>query len=331
VTIRVGVAGYGLGGATFHGPFVQSVDGLELVAVSTSDPARAPPGVRRHDRADTLVVDPDIDLVVVTTPNPTHFPLAAAALEAGKHVVVDKPFAVTSAEAWTLRDLAARRGRLVVPFHNRRWDGDFLTVKALIEAGRLGQVMLYEVYWDRFRAERRAGWKDRPDRGVGLIWDLGPHLIDQAMVLFGRPDSILSDLETQRHDSDVNDYFQFTFRYGRMRVVAGCSTLVVQPRPRFSIHGTKGSFVKFGLDPQEAALKAGERPGDPGFGEEPEDQWGLLTLVDGSRERVPTQPGRYVDFYRGVLAAIETGAPLPVQASDAAEGMTIIEEAVGAR
>jgi scyllo-inositol 2-dehydrogenase (NADP+) len=331
MTIRVGVAGYGLGGATFHGPVVQAVHGLELAAVSTSRPDRAPPGVRRHDSAEQLVADPDIDLVVVTTPNPTHFPLAAAALEAGKHVVIDKPFAVSSAEAWTLRDLAAQRGRLVVPFHNRRWDGDFLTVKGLIESGRLGQVMLYEAHWDRFRTERRPGWKDSPDPGVGLIWDLGPHLIDQAMVLFGRPDSVLADVETQRHDSEVNDYFELTFRYGRMRAVLACSTLVAHARPRFSIHGTRGSFVKFGLDPQEAALKAGERPGDAGFGEEPEAQWGLLTSIDGGEERVPTQPGRYVDFYGGVLAAIETGSPVPVEAADAAEGLGIIEDAVGAR
>jgi scyllo-inositol 2-dehydrogenase (NADP+) len=328
MTIRVGIAGYGIGGATFHGPVVRAVDGLELVAVSTSRPERAPPGVRHHQDGDRLVADPEIDLVVVAAPHPAHFPLAAAALEAGKHVIVEKPFTVTSAEALALRDLAARRGRIAVPFHNRRWDGDFLTVKALIESGRLGEIMLYEAHWDRFRVDRRPGWKDEAGPSSGLLYDLGPHLIDQALVLFGRPESVLSDLEIQRRGFAVNDYFDLTFRYGRMRARLACSTLVVDPRPRFSVHGSEGSFVKFGLDPQEAALKAGADPLGPGFGAEPREEWGLLTRADGTRERIETQPGRYVDFYRAVAAAIETGGPAPVDPADAAEGLRIIEAAV---
>ena len=328
MTIRVGIAGYGTGGAAFHGPVVRAVEGLELVAVSTSNPDRVPAGIRRHDSAEPLVADPEIDLVVVAAPHPAHFPLAAAALAAGKHVVVEKPFTVTSAEAWTLRDLAARSGRLVIPFHNRRWDGDFLTVKALIESGRLGDVLLYEAHWDRFRLDRRPGWKDQPGPSSGLLYDLGPHLIDQALLLFGRPDFVAADLAIQRSGYEVNDYFDLGFRYGRMRARLACSTLVLEPRPRFSIHGTKGSFVKYGLDPQEAALKQGADPLAADFGREAPEGWGSLTLADGSRERIETQAGCYPDFYRAVARAIESGGSPPVDPADAAEGLRIIEEAV---
>ena len=328
MTIRVGIAGYGLGGATFHGPVVQAVPGLELAAVATSRPERAPAGVRRYDSAEALVADPELDLVVIVTPNATHFPLAGAALEAGKHVVVDKPFTVTSAEAWTLRDLAARCGRLAIPFHNRRWDGDFLPVKALIESGRLGEVLLYEAQWGRFRLERRPGWKDVSGPGSGLRYDLGSHLIDQALVLFGLPESVAADVEKQRADSAVSDYFDLTFRYGRMRARLTAATVVAAARPRFAIHGTKGSVGKYGLDPQEAALKGGASPDDPGFGEDPPQQYGILTPPDGGEERSPTQPGRYVDSYRAVAEASETGGPPPVDPVDAAEALRIIEEAV---
>jgi scyllo-inositol 2-dehydrogenase (NADP+) len=327
VTVRVAIAGYGAGGAAFHGPVIRAVEGMELVAVSTSNPDRAPAGVRRYDMAESMIGDPDVELVVVAAPHPAHFPLAAAALEAGKHVVVEKPFTVTSAEAWTLRDLAARRGRLVVPFHNRRWDGDFLTVRSLIDSGRLGEIKLYEAHWDRFRTDRRSGWKDQAGPSSGLLYDLGPHLIDQALLLFGRPDTVVADLEVQRPGFAVNDYFDLGLRYGRMRARLACSTLVVEPRPRFSVHGTLGSFVKFGLDPQEAALKAGADPRDEGFGTEPPESWGVLTLLDGRREPVETRPGCYVDFYRAVAAAIESGGAPPVEPADAAEGLRIIEEA----
>jgi scyllo-inositol 2-dehydrogenase (NADP+) len=328
VTIRTGIAGYGAGGSAFHGPVVRATEGLELAAVSTSQADRAPPDVRRYDTAEALVADPELELIVVAAPHPAHFPLAKAALESGKHVVVDKPFTIRSEEAVALAELGRECGRLVVPFHNRRWDGDFLTVKALIESGRLGEILLYEAHWDRFRAERRPGWLDLPGPGSGLVYDLGPHLIDQALVLFGLPEAIASDLEIQREGMEVNDYFEFTFVYGRMRAVLACSTLVAAPRPRFSIHGTRGSFVKFGLDPQEASLKAGADPLGAGFGVEEQEAFGIFTAVDGTQERIATQPGRYVDFYRAVAEAIRSGSESPVDPEDAAVGLAIIEEAV---
>ncbi|MDB5719703.1 MAG: oxidoreductase [Alphaproteobacteria bacterium] len=328
MNIRVGIAGYGAGGAAFHGPVVRAVEGLDLVAVSTSNPDRAPPGTRRYEHAEALIADPEIDLVVVAAPHPAHFPLARAALEAGKHVVVDKPFTIRSEEAEALAALAGARGRLVVPFHNRRWDGDFITIRDLIESGELGEIMLYEAHWDRFRPDRRPGWRDLPGPGSGLIYDLGPHLIDQALVLFGPPDSVAADLEIQRAGMEINDYFELGLRYGRKRVVLACSTLLIEPRPRFSVHGTKGSFVKFGLDPQEAALKAGADPLEPGFGEEDPDWFGTLTRLDGTRARIATRPGRYADFYRAVADAIRTNGRAPVDPVDAAAGLRIIEAAL---
>jgi scyllo-inositol 2-dehydrogenase (NADP+) len=273
------------------------------------------------------IADPDIGLVVIATPNATHFPLAKAALEAGKHVVIDKPFAVTADEADALIALAAARSRMLSVFHNRRWDGDFRTVRALVESGRLGEIMLCEMAWDRFRLERRDNWKDAGGPGTGLLFDLGSHLIDQALLLFGAPDSLAADLAVQRAEAVADDYFALTLHYGAHRVVLGCSTLVAAPRPRFALHGAGGSFVKYGLDPQEAAMDAGATPGLPGFGIE-EPRWhGIFTAPDGARETVETLPGRYLAFYEGVVRAIAGGASPPVDPAEARDGLRLIERA----
>jgi scyllo-inositol 2-dehydrogenase (NADP+) len=310
MTIRVGLLGRGMAGTVFHAPLIRAVRKLELAAAAGSAEAAA------------VIADPAIDLVVIATPNLSHFPLARAALEAGKHVVVDKPFAVTVQEADELIALAAARGRTLTVFHNRRWDGDFLTVRALLESGRLGETMLFEAHWDRHRASIKEGWREEAADGAGLLYDLGPHLIDQALLLFGAPDALAADIGVQREGAAVDDYWSITLHYGARRVTLSAAMLVAAPRPRFALHGTGGSFVKYGLDTQEAALRAGRGPGDTGFGQSSED--GMLTTPDGVTIKIPTARGNYAEFYRAVAASLADGAPPPVDAADARDGLRLI-------
>ena len=323
MTVRVGLIGYGAAGATFHAPLILGVQRLEIVGVATSRalPHALAPATRFND-PQALLVEPSIDLVVIATPNETHFPLAAAALRAGKHVVVDKPVALNPCEADELIRLADEAGRKLTVFHNRRWDGDFQTVQRVI--GRLGRVSLFEAHWDRFRPAIKPGWREAPREGSGLLNDLGPHLIDQALQLFGLPEAVTGDLAIQRPEAAVDDYFSVTLHYGRMRAVLSASTLIVNPRPRFALHGRGGSFVKYGLDPQEAALKAGALPLDTGFGEDEPRFHGTFTAPDGSAESIATQHGRYVDFYEAVADAVEADRTMPVDPVDARDGLRII-------
>lgn len=323
--IRTAIIGYGLAGRTFHAPLIQATDGLDLVAVSTSR-ADQVPGRIDVGPAEALIADPAIDLIVVASPNETHFPLADAAIASGKHVVVDKPMCVSAAEAETLIEAARRSGRLLIPFHNRRWDSDFLTVRKMMASGVLGSVKLFEAHWDRFRPEVAERWRERPTRGAGLLYDLGPHLIDQAMLLFGAPKAVTADLATQRDGAQVDDYLAVTLHYGASRVVLSASSLIADPRPRFSIHGTSGSFVMFGLDPQEGQLRASGDVLAPDFGLDP-SLHGELTAADRSSTRVPSERGEWPSFYRGVVAAIAGGAPPPVVPEDALMGLRIIEAA----
>lgn len=325
--IRSGLIGFGLGGTAFHAPLIEAVDGIELAAVATSRAEavrRAYPGAVVTD-AEALIADPTIDLVVISTPNATHFPLAQAALAAGKHVVIDKPLTPSAAEAEALIAQAEASARLVVPFHNRRWDSDFLTVQELIARGQLGEILLFEAHWDRFRPDLAQAWKEAP--GAGQLLDLGPHMIDQLLVLFGMPEAVSADVVGQRGNSPVDDYFALTLFYGTRRVVLASSRMVAAPRPRFAIHGRGGSFVKYGLDPQEAAMRAGGSVRDPGHGIEDPAQHGVLTLPDGTRETIVSARGDYRRFYAGVAAAIRGEAAVPVAAEDALAGLRLIEAA----
>lgn len=323
--IRAGLIGFGLGGTAFHAPLIAAVDGLELAAVATSrtEAVQAAYPETAVTTAEALIADPAIDLVVISTPNPTHFPLAQAALAAGKHVVIDKPLTPSAAEADTLIAQAASAGRLLVPFHNRRWDSDFLAVRALVESGRLGEILLFEAHWDRFRPDLAQAWKEAP--GAGQLLDLGPHMLDQVLVLFGMPEAIGADIAGQRGNSPVDDYFVLTLYYGARRVVLASSRMIAAPRPRFGIHGRGGSFVKYGLDPQETAMRAGGSVLDPGHGIEDPAQHGVLTLPDGTHETIASERGDYRRFYAGVAAAIRGEAPAPIAAADALAGLRLIE------
>ena len=311
--IRVGLVGYGLAGSVFHAPLIRACERMELVAVQTT--REVPNGVRSLEE----LIERS-DLVVVASPNTTHFPIAKQALEAGRHVVIDKPIAVTVDEADELIRIVRDNGRVLSVFHNRRWDSDFRTVGEVLP--RLGDVMLFEASWDRFRPELKQGWREVPRPGGGLFNDLGPHLIDQALQLFGMPDAVAGDIFPQRVEAAVDDYFDVTLHYGRRRVCLRSSTLIAAPRPRFAIHGTGGSFVKFGLDPQEPQLKDGADPRDPKFGVDTSD--GTFVHPDGRKEVIPTAIGNYPAYYDGVAAAILDGAPVPVTAEDARDGLLLI-------
>lgn len=326
--IDVGVIGFGQAGANFHAPLVDAVERLRLTAVVTSrseEATRKFPSVRVVPSAEALIADPSIGLVVIATPNELHAPLARAALEAGKHVVIDKPFAVDPADGEALIALARARGRMLSVFHNRRWDADFLTVRDVLDGGALGEVMLAELRWDRFRPAIKPGWRETAvEQGGGMLADLGPHLIDQALQLFGRPDAIAADLAAQRAGVVVDDYFELRLHYGARRVILSASTLIVSPRPRFSLHGTQGSFMKHGLDPQEAMLRAGASPNDAGYGEEAPEAFGLLTVAEGQPALVPSLRGDWRRFYEGVADAILDGTPPPVDPEDALFGLRLI-------
>ncbi|KTF69598.1 oxidoreductase [Sphingomonas sp. HT-1] len=327
--IRTGLIGFGLGGTAFHAPMIDAVEGLVLAAVGTSRGeavAAAYPGVPAVPPT-ALITNPDIDLVVISTPNATHFELAQAALAAGKHVVVDKPVTPSAAQADSLIALAETQKRLLCPFHNRRWDSDFLAVQRLVESSRLGEILLFEAHWDRFRPDLAQPWKESPEGGAGQLLDLGPHMIDQMLLLFGMPEAVDADLASQRVGGSVDDYFVLTFHYGQRRVVLASSRMIAAPRPRFAIHGRGGSFIKFGLDPQEAALRGGGSVHDPAHGWEDSAQYGILTLPDGCVETVPSPQGDYRRFYAGIVAAIRDGAPPPVPAADALAGLRLIEAA----
>lgn len=328
-TVRVGIVGYGYASKTFHAPLIVSVPGLHLTTISSSDPAKVHadwPDIAVEASPDALFARADLDLLVIPTPNNTHYPLARRALTAGKHVVVDKPFTVTLAEARDLQALAEQNGRVLSVFHNRRWDADFLTVRQLISTGALGRIVAFESHFDRYRPEVQTRWREQVGPGSGLWYDLGPHLLDQALQLFGSPEALQADLACQRDDAQTDDYFHVQLRYNRMRVILHGSVLVPAPGPRFVVHGTQGSYVKYGLDPQEAVLKAGTRPPATDWGADPCD--GVLTVwQDGTAQSgsLSTIPGTYPAYYAAVRDAILGQAPNPVPPADALQVMALLE------
>jgi len=331
--LRVGLLGYGYAGKTFHAPLIAAVPALELAAVASSDAAKVHadwPGVAVHASPADLIARDDIDLIVIATPNDTHHPLARDALLAGRHVVVDKPFTVHLADARALVTLARERGRLLSVFHNRRYDGDFLTLKALLAEGALGRIVDVESRHDRWRPGVRQRWRESAGPGAGLWFDLGPHLVDQALQLFGPPRAIALERALVRDGALADDWFHASLRYDRLHVHLRASMLAAASAPRFTLHGTGGSFVKDGLDAQEDALKAGIRPTWP-----PQADWGIdpgrAALVrrtdDGRAVETPVmlQRGAHQAYFAAVAAAIRGQAPNPVPPDEALAVMELIE------
>lgn len=328
----VGLVGYGLGGAIFHAPMIAAIPGLRLarIASRSADPATLHPypGVRLDDTPQAMLDDPAIALVVVCTPNASHYVLAKAALQAGKHVVVDKPFVLSSAEGDELAALARERGLRLAVYQNRRWDGDFLTLRRTLASGELGAVHTYRAHFDRYAPQVKARWKEQAQPGAGVLWDLGSHLIDQALQLFGMPHAVTAHLSTQRDGAQVEDAFELVLDHGGTKAVLHAGALVRAPGPRYQVHGTLGSFVKYGIDPQEDALKAGQRPGDAGWGHDAPANHATVTRADGSRYAVETLPGAYQSFYQGMYEAIAEGREVPVKAEEAVDVIRVIEHAL---
>ena len=327
--IRVGLIGYGYASKTFHAPLISGTPGMTLAAVASSDENKvhadwpAMPVVSGPER---ILNDPNIDLVVIPTPNDTHFPLAKAALEAGKHVVVDKPFTVTLSQARELEALAKSGGRLLSVFHNRRWDSDFLTVKALINEGLLGEVGYFESHFDRYRPQVRNRWREQGGPGSGIWYDLAPHLLDQVVNLFGLPVSMQVDLAQLRPGSQSTDYFHAVLAWPQRRVVLHGTLVAAAETARFIIHGSRGSYVKYGLDPQEERLKSGERLPQEDWGYDMRD--GLLTRAEGeeiTEESWLTLPGNYPAYYAAIRDALNGIGVNPVPASQAIQIMELIE------
>ena len=327
-TLKVGIVGYGYATATFHAPLISSVPGIELLAIASSDASKVHavlPHVTVCESPQALFARTDIDLVIIPTPNDTHYALAAQALAAGKHVVVDKPFTLNVADALDLIARADAAQRVLSVFHNRRWDADFLTVQKLLSEGVLGRVTHFESHFDRYRPEVRNRWREAGGPGSGLWYDLGPHLLDQALCLFGMPQTISLDTATQRDKAVADDWFHAILRYDNLRVVLHGSALVAHQGPRFAIHGTQGSFTKYGLDPQEDALKTGARPGDVNWGID--TQPGQLDVLRGSwmqQSAVVSEQGDYARFYAQMRDAIVHGQANPVPASEALQVMQLI-------
>ena len=341
--LRVGLLGYGLAGSVFHAPLIAATDGLVLDTVSTANPERQAQARAEHPQVRTVdtpeaVLDraADLDLIVLATPNKTHVPLATAALEAGLPVVVDKPLAATAAEAEKLAALADDRGLLLSVFQNRRWDNDFRTVRKLIEDGALGEVQRFESRFERWRPQPKGGWRESGDPAEigGLLYDLGSHLADQALALFGPVVSVYAESDVRRPGAAADDdtFLALTHANG-VRSHLWMSATTAQLGPRFRVLGSSAGYVKYGLDPQEAALREGLRPGEDrdGWGVEPESGWGRLgsgeSPLTGGGEPVPTLAGDYPAYYAAVERALREGGQPPVTATEAAAALRVLEAA----
>ena len=332
--INVGIIGFGLSGRYFFSPYIETYEGFHLNAIVTSQSdlvTNEYPNAKVYSTVKLMLNDTDIDLIIVASPNYTHFEYTKMALEAGKHVIVEKPFTVTTTQASKLIAQAKQKNLVLAPFQNRRWDGDFLTVKKIIDSGDLGEIVEFESHFDRYRPlYDRVQWKNELREGNGVLYDLGPHLIDQALALFGKPHSLFADIKTHRIHGEVDDYFDIHLYYGKMKAILKAGVMVREQGPRFVVHGHKGSFVKYGLDPQENNLRNGMLPQNPEIGEDTVENYGLIHAEIHNnirRERVVTTPGNYMCYFENVYNAINDNEPLQIDAHNALNLIDIIEKA----
>jgi Predicted dehydrogenases and related proteins len=336
--VNVALIGFGLSGRIFHAPFIDAVEGFKLRKIFERKEENI--NIIRERYPQTIIVDnleniyndDSVDLIVVASPNVVHYDLALKALKSGKHVVVEKPFTVTSTEAQKLIAAAEENNRLITVYHNRRWDSDFKTVKRIIQEGLLGDVVEYEAHFDRFRNFFKNNWREKDLPGSGMLYDLGSHLIDQALSLFGTPVEVFGNTLIQRKGGENIDNFEVIMRYPDKKVTLKSGMLVRQPLPHFIVLGTKGSFIKYGLDVQEEALNKGLFPkNSPDWGKEPEELWGMINTEVGGAHligKIESEIGDYGDFYRNVYRAIQGEEPLAVKAKQALNTIKVIEMAM---
>jgi predicted dehydrogenase len=332
--LRVALIGYGLAGSAFHAPFIATIPDFRLTAIVTRSDERRAHALRDHagvslfESADEIWTGRDeFDLVVIAAPNKAHVPLGLAAFAAGLPVVVDKPLATSAAEGRTLVDAARERGLMLTVFQNRRWDGDFLTVRRLLAENALGRVLRFESRFERWRPEVGAGWREQADDAGGLLFDLGSHLADQAVQLFGPVYAVYAELELRRPGAEVDDDDFVALEHADgVRSHLWMSAVAAQRGARFRVLGDRAAYTKHGLDVQEEALRAGRSPNEPGWGHEPEDRWGRLSAGEELRD-VPTEPGTYGAFYEAVAASLRDGTPPPVDPVEAVEVLEVLEAA----
>ncbi|HYT72258.1 MAG TPA: oxidoreductase [Gemmatimonadales bacterium] len=329
--LNVGLVGFGFAGKVFHAPVIRVVEGLRLTTIVQRSGGGAP-DPRYADvefvKSVAELLARAIDLIVIATPNTSHHPIARQCLLAGRHVVIDKPFTTTAAEADELVQLGKEKRRVLSAYQNRRYVGDFVTLQRLLSEGVLGQVAIFESHFDRFRPELKpTAWREQPQPGSGLWFDLGAHLLDQALVLFGMPQAISADIRIERQGAAVDDAFDVTLHYPHMRALLRASMLAASPGPTFAVHGAKGSFIKYGLDPQEAALKSGRTPDESNWDAEGLEMYGKLTTPEGTRT-IPTIPSSFTHYYENIRDAILGTAQLAVMPEQALNVMRGLELAV---
>jgi scyllo-inositol 2-dehydrogenase (NADP+) len=330
--IRTAILSYGMSGKVFHAPLLKAHPGFiikKIVQRHGREAAEKYPDIEIEGTVERVFADPAVEVVIVNTTNETHFEFSKRAMESGKHVIVEKPFTNTVTEGEKLIEIAVSNKRMISVFQNRRWDSDFLTVKKIIDDGLIGRIAEFETSFDRFRNYIQPNtWKEHTGPGSGLLYNLGPHMIDQAIVLFGKPEAVYADIRKIRDHSMVDDYFEVQLMYPAIKVRLHSSYLVRSSNPRFVLHGTLGSFVKYGLDPQEEDLKKGRIPGSPGWGEEDPSIYGVLeTEIDGKyvKKTVTSFPGNYPGFYDGIYKTLREGKPLPVTPQDSLLNIHAIE------
>lgn len=332
--IKTALLSFGMSGKVFHAPFLHVNEGFDLYAVwerSKNEAEKIYPGIKTYRTLEDLLADEAIELVIVNTPNSTHFDYTKKALEARKHVVVEKPFTVHSKDGEVLIALAKEKGLILSVYQNRRWDSDYDTAKKVFEDGLLGEIVEAEFHFDRYKQELSTKQhKETPQPGAGVLYDLGVHLIDQALHLFGLPQAVFADIRILRPISKVDDYFEVLLYYRQLRVRLHGSYLVREPVPSFVLHGTKGSFLKWRADVQEEALIAGYAPSTPDWGIEPVTERGLLhTEINGEvlKETIPTLQGNYMEYFNLLYEAIRNGGPVPVSAEDGMNNVRVVETA----
>lgn len=333
--ITVGIASFGMSGKIFHAPLLSNHSGFNLKTIverTRREVNSIYPNIQVTNSIEDLLNDKEIELVIINTPDHTHAEFAHKALMTGKSVIVEKPFTLQASEGEDLLNLAIRKNKMLTVFQNRRWDGDFLTVQKIIKNELLGRLVEYEAHFNRFRNYIQPNtWKEDATTGTGTLYNLGSHLIDQALVLFGTPETVFADIRTLRTDGEVDDFFDVHLDYRNLRVALKASYLVREPGPRFNLHGTNGSFLKYGLDPQEDLLKQGHLPTEPNWGAEPESNWGILNTDKRGlhyKGKIETIPGNYMAFYDNIYEVLANGAELAVKPEEAINVIKIIEAAV---